>query len=292
MAPIPGLHDTFGVLVICSIFSSFLLAVQHYQAYVYLKRFWRKDSRYLRYNVVAVTAIDTLHQIFCLCTLYLYLVSHFSTPRFIRRSTWCHSCLMTFAPFSYFPARFYARRCWFLNKKRVFLTGLIVFWAHVQLGSTATTVMLKTFREYIKPKKWYLPTLWVGSAAICDILITYSVVSQLMGSKTGFRTTDRGIKRLIAFTFSTGALNSILACSIIVTVSFGLNQRGNWVQHHNHLDSDWFENIPDPEKMRPSLGSSQLCSPTLNPSCHQPSTSNLGSSVSAGVPRSSQSSSD
>ncbi|KAF8329827.1 uncharacterized protein EI90DRAFT_1350238 [Cantharellus anzutake] len=74
MAPSPALHDTFGVLVICTIGSSFLLAVQHYQANLYLKRFWRRDPRYFRYNVIAVTAIDTLHQIFCLYTLYLYLV--------------------------------------------------------------------------------------------------------------------------------------------------------------------------------------------------------------------------
>ncbi|KAF8329831.1 uncharacterized protein EI90DRAFT_3155239 [Cantharellus anzutake] len=271
-------QKTFGALIVCTIFSSFLLAVQHYQACLYLKRFWRKDPRYFRYNVIVVTAIDTLHHMFCVYTLYMYLVAYISRPQLTQHFTWSiTSTVFTETLVSYLVQMFYARRCWLLNKKRVVLTGFIVFWAHVQLGfglwSMATTVMVNTIAEYIRPKHQCPPTLAGVSAALCDVLITYSVISELMGTKTRFRSTDRGIKRLIAFTFGTGTLASVMACTIVVAFLTGfdsalgfsyllcriysnsllasLNQRGNWFKHLDHSGSDWVETAANP-KIRPS----------------------------------------
>ncbi|KAF8329823.1 uncharacterized protein EI90DRAFT_1349213 [Cantharellus anzutake] len=219
MAPLP--HSTFGALIICTTFSAFLLAIQHYQVYLYLKRFWGRDSRYFRYNVIVVTVIDTLHQIFCLYTLYLYLVAYISRPRLLQRFTCSIAATLTAGlVLSYLVQMFYARRCWLLNKKRV-------FWAHVHLGFglwfTAATVMVKTIAEYINLKRRYLSILCAESAAVCDVLVTYAVISQLAGTKTGFRSTDRGIKRLIAFTFGTGTLTSVVACTVVVVFLTGLD---------------------------------------------------------------------
>ncbi|KAF8329828.1 uncharacterized protein EI90DRAFT_3062137 [Cantharellus anzutake] len=164
--------------------------------------------------------------------------------------------------------------------------------------------------EFIKPTRLYLPTLCAGSGVVCDILIAYSVISQLIGNKTGFRSTDRGIMRLITFTFSTGALSSIAACTIIVTFLTGLgsetlgfsyllcriysnsllaslNQRGSWFKHHDQFDSDWTGAAANPEKMCPSSGTSRSGFPTLNPSPRHLA-SNSRTSAGTGMPRPTQ----
>jgi hypothetical protein len=71
------------------------------------------------------------------------------------------------------------------------------------------SVIDRTFDQYINPQndvmpnavynswevalitlfmKWYLATLWTGSSAVCDIIITFSVVFGLHKNRTGFKT--------------------------------------------------------------------------------------------------------
>lgn len=115
---------------------------------------------------------------------------------------------------------FFARRFWLLKERKGWAVSLLMvilalggLGCGICLGSLMYT--LPRFSDVVN----YLPviTCWQACSTACDIVITFSVSWALWNSKTGFKSTDRLIGKLMVWTINTGALTSILALINIVS---------------------------------------------------------------------------
>ncbi|KAF8751891.1 hypothetical protein RHS01_08482 [Rhizoctonia solani] len=137
---------------------------------------------------------------------------------------------------------FFARRAWYFTKRvgsrftttrtTQFLgavVGLLALMAlGFGLGSFVMTFVLGRFSRFVEYR--WLVGIWLGAAALCDIVIVYMLSTALMTQRTGFGRTDALINKLLRYTIHTGLLTSIIAvadlvcfCTMNNLVHFGFN---------------------------------------------------------------------
>ncbi|KAF9505844.1 hypothetical protein BS47DRAFT_488073 [Hydnum rufescens UP504] len=183
--------------------------------YLYCARFWKDDKKYHKWIVVFVSILDLVHQAFCAGTMYTYLISHFYKVRPVTVT------VMVEAVLAFIVQLFFARRVFLLNPKEWWLTVIVIFTSLLQLGfgswCAATTKIDKTFDQYINPKNDVNGISQRSGRVLqqfCDLFITFGIIRGLRRSRTGFKTTDRGITNLITFTFSTGTISRCCPCPV------------------------------------------------------------------------------
>jgi len=260
MAIKSSLDNTFGGFLYFVMAGSSFLGVLTIQAMTYFSRF-PDDPLILRAAVVLTCAMEVASQIFGTWTAYYYTVSHFGDYPNLGNSHWPVGLVVCFETLLAFVVQvFFARRSWLLNRRQwpiSLVTLVLAIWSCVA-GLIITTVTLRsdTFASYSKHKPT-VEIMWLGCSASTDILITYSVISSLRGPRTGYKAMDKGIRRLVTYTFSTGAISCVTALFTIVAfyalngtlVSLGitlilsrlysnsllaaLNLRGSWTKDRN-----------------------------------------------------------
>ncbi|CAE6483644.1 unnamed protein product, partial [Rhizoctonia solani] len=83
--------------------------------------------------------------------------------------------------------------------------------AQLTFGLVATAFSWKV-RYFVKAAQYqWIATSWLGSAAVCDVLIVCSLSTILIMHRTGFKRTDMIINRILIFTINTGLLTSVVA---------------------------------------------------------------------------------
>ncbi|KAF9519823.1 hypothetical protein BS47DRAFT_998760 [Hydnum rufescens UP504] len=234
------LDNTFGGLLCFVMAGSSFLGVLTIQAITYFCRFpddplilratvlltwcvWILDSA-LTFSfflfILRCSVMEVASQIFGTWTAYYYTVSHFGDYPNLGISHWPVGLVVCFETLLAFVVQvFFARRSWLLNRRQwpISLIALVLaIWSCVAgLIITSITFRSDTFASYSKHKPT-VEIMWLGCSAITDILITYSVISSLRGPRTGYKAMDKGIRRLVTYTFSTGAISCVTALFTIV----------------------------------------------------------------------------
>ncbi|KAB5589857.1 Transmembrane protein [Ceratobasidium theobromae] len=83
------------------------------------------------------------------------------------------------------------------------------------LATFAYAWILGEFVKYLDYR--WLVACWLGSAAVCDVLIVYMLSTALMTQRTGFGRTDALVNKLLRYAVNTGLLTSIFAILDLVT---------------------------------------------------------------------------
>jgi len=108
---------------------------------------------------------------------------------------------------------FYASRVWRLSHGNYFLTGFIMILALMQIGAglAQTTISGEwgTFSNLFHTKT--ITTIQSGATAACDLSITVILCWVLHGSRTGIKSTDALLDKLITYAINRGALTTLAA---------------------------------------------------------------------------------
>jgi len=217
MMPVVSLEDTYGAALIGLIASAVLYGITLLQTYQY----WRKypdDGRLIKFLVVFLWFLDTLHLLLCTTSIHTYLIANYMNPAALGQSNWamnlqtdCNGLI------GLIVECFFARRLWMLSRNP-FLVGVIVVLAfvHFGLGVYFTVqgfilVDLAKFSELI-----WVTSAGLGSAAAADLIIAISLCYYLMKNRTGITRTDSIITTLIGYSITAGILTGIIAFLCVV----------------------------------------------------------------------------
>jgi len=108
---------------------------------------------------------------------------------------------------------FYASRVWRLSNGSIWMTGFIMSLALLQISAGIAQTTLSgeegTFSNLYKTKT--VTTIQSGATAACDFSITIILCWVLHGSRTGVRSTDALLDKLITYAINRGALTTLAA---------------------------------------------------------------------------------
>lgn len=212
------LDATLGATYIGVVVASCFYGIATMQFYTYWNRYVH-DSIFDRLYVAVLWLTDTAKLICATHVGYTYLVTNYTNPQASFYSTWsvnlefCLTSVITFM-----VQVFFARRAWNFAKRvgvnwttprTMRLMGITVgLLALMQLAFGITTVTFSwIFREFKDAKKYrWTAIVWLGSAAFCDVLMSYTLAVVLITRRTGFRRTDALVNKVLIYTVNTGAL--------------------------------------------------------------------------------------
>ncbi|CAE6473568.1 unnamed protein product [Rhizoctonia solani] len=220
----------FGATYIGVVVSTLLYGILTLQTYIYWFKYVH-DSTFDRWFVLALWFMDTIQSI-CICHLqYHYTITNYANPEALQFNNWSLNFEVGFtAIITFMVQAFFARRAWYFTKRvgsrftttrKTQVLGIIVGILALMalgfgLGSFAMTWVLGRFSRFIEYR--WLVGIWLGAAALCDVVIVYMLSNALTTQRTGFGRTDALINKLLWYTINTGLLTSLIA--IVDLVSF------------------------------------------------------------------------
>lgn len=212
MTSFPAMDLSLGCMYIGVMLNVCLYGFSIVQAYIYYVHF-KTDKPLMRYFVLFLVVADTANAIFDQVFMYQYLVSNFGNLTYAAKSNRSFAAdPVTTGVIAFSTQLFFAWRVYKLMHSKI-MPALISVGALVSLlsaiGTTIGVEIVLYFNEFHKFQ--VVVILWLGFAALTDVLITGSLVFTLNKSRTGFAATDDVITKLIRMTLQTGAFTTLFA---------------------------------------------------------------------------------
>lgn len=182
------------------------------QAYIYYVNF-KTDKPFMRFFVLFLMLADTANAIVDQVFMYQYLISNFGDLNYASKSNraFASDPIMT-GIIAFATQMFFAWRVYKLMHSKI-MPAFIVIGATVSfLSAIGTTIGVEIVLFFAEFQNFQvIVILWLGFAALTDLLITGSLVFTLNKSRTGFTATDDVISKLIRMTLQTGLLTTLFA---------------------------------------------------------------------------------
>ncbi|TDL15198.1 hypothetical protein BD410DRAFT_796599 [Rickenella mellea] len=221
MAVAANLHNTMGALFLAVVLAMSLWGAGSVQVYYYFNRY-RTDDWRNKTLVLVIWALDTMHQGLITHAAYTYLVTWYGQPEktsFIVPSLPWE--VVVSAVICFLVQCFLVRRIWHLSRKNIWLVGgimlIVVAELIVSMIYVRETIPLKTYAALSKIAN--LSRTINARAAVGDVAISAVLIAQLNSMRTGFRSSETIINRLILFILKTGLLTSLCAIMSLITIT-------------------------------------------------------------------------
>ncbi|EJD00103.1 uncharacterized protein FOMMEDRAFT_159715 [Fomitiporia mediterranea MF3/22] len=219
-APVPAINldITLGALLVGSYISCTLFGFTCLQTYNYYTNY--SDDRYfLKTFVACIWILEFVHTIFVTRTFYEMGVTNFGSfadflelPFVLKFSiVWSNSVACSVQAFFANRIRVMSGRwelsilCWTLSVLR-YVASLV---------ATAEEIKIKNQVAFNAKFKWII-VLVLAVGAVNDVLIAAGLSLYLSKSRSGIKTTDRIVNRLIKFTIQSGLLTSVVATAMLI----------------------------------------------------------------------------
>ncbi|KAI1784929.1 hypothetical protein LXA43DRAFT_1040218 [Ganoderma leucocontextum] len=214
-------QEALGCIVVGLIVSSILYGITVLQAYIYFQQNAR-DFIKVKVLVSILVFLDTTATASITAGAFVFFVNDFgtqetlkNTPPSLALETGANALIATVSQF------FFAYRLWIFSGKNTVLTGTIVVLSILSLGPALWTAAFfldaNSLFNLGLLKVRVIASLANGLSAICDILIAAGLCYYLHIGRSGFKTSDTIIDRLMLYTIECGALTAMCQTAILVT---------------------------------------------------------------------------
>ncbi|KAI9056775.1 hypothetical protein FKP32DRAFT_1681942 [Trametes sanguinea] len=216
---VPPLHNTMGVVLLCTCFGCMLYGLTTHQTYRYF-RLYPTDGWRLKAFVALLLFFDTFHSVLSIHICYFYLIDNYFNPLRLLVGVWSirlgvmqTGCVIISAHC------FYARRMLLLSGGRlwpfVFIVCCLVLEFGLCIGATTEAFIQLSFSDF-KHFTWLVCSA-LGVAVLVDIFVTIGLMYYLHRSRTGFKRTDSLLDILIVYSINTGLCTSIITLGASIT---------------------------------------------------------------------------
>ncbi|TBU25233.1 hypothetical protein BD311DRAFT_700759 [Dichomitus squalens] len=225
---VPSLDNTFGVILIGTFIGLIMYGLSLYQTFRYF-RVYVGDPLILRYTIIFLAVLDTMHSVACMYTSYYYVVTNYFNPVALLSGVWSIRVLAPLTGGTVLVAQsFYLRRMYLLGSwyaYAVIPAGVLV------LGTAgfavATSIEIFTQRTFLNFEHYtWLMSGGFACSLATDVVLAASFIIFLTRSRTGFRRTNSALSVILVYTVNTGLLTSALS---LLSLVFGVIQPGNFI---------------------------------------------------------------
>ncbi|KAI0757615.1 hypothetical protein C8Q80DRAFT_1265506 [Daedaleopsis nitida] len=233
----PGLLESFGPhpaetimggLLIEVFIACILYGMTTLQSFIYYQNY-TNDPPSLRYLVLVVWILETVHTAFCMQFVYAYVIQGFTNIlSFIPIDYGVGVTVVCSALVALCVQGYYTWRVWIVSDKAAIWTGIIALFAFARVGFGFASASL----TYINPN-WIelratqssLVTVGagLGSAALVDLLVALTLTFYLKrGRATVHKQSNTMINKILLYTVNTGAITG--TASLICVILFALKK--------------------------------------------------------------------
>ncbi|KAJ6594854.1 hypothetical protein B0H19DRAFT_1366610 [Mycena capillaripes] len=205
-------QDLFGPMLIGVLLNTTLYGVLLVQMSMYYKHY-KQDRKWFRYLAFYLLIAETANVVFDVGLIYEPLITRYGTakarevsPLLLRPDAAVTVAIST--PIQLFVAwRIQVITHSYFFPIIIGLTSLISF-----AGGLSVTTMVTLHSNYSSFANLHpFVTTWLSASAACDVILSAALIYSLYTRKSGERSTDRYINRIIRLTVQTGSITAIAA---------------------------------------------------------------------------------
>ncbi|KAH9895563.1 hypothetical protein C8Q73DRAFT_789360 [Cubamyces lactineus] len=190
----PSLNNTYGALVLGTVFGLMLYGLTVHQTYRY-GRLYPKDSLWLKALVAGILVMETLHITLCIVAVYYHLVDNYFNPLSLLEG----HCFYAFRVYQIGSHTIY---------KSLVAVALVCMVCTFGFMIAATVLGFRLSLNDFQHVSWLVSAIF-GCTVLADICLAGTLVVFLLRSRTGSRRTDSLIELLIIYSINTGVLTTI-----------------------------------------------------------------------------------
>ncbi|KAI0766216.1 hypothetical protein BD413DRAFT_615364 [Trametes elegans] len=219
MSTAVDLRPTAGAALIGVFISTAMYGLTTFQMYHYYQLSWRVDSWWIKAYVFYVWCLETLHAFLCCAFVYRFAIINFGNYAAFAVTSKSDDVVTGVTGLIMLSVHlFYVRRLWILSDKNILLVGLVTLLAFghfaLEMVVMAVTFKFPQFTEFHRVTAYYTGSL--ALAAADDIIIAVSLCYLLYTRRTGIRSTDTLVNRIITYSVMTGAVTSVIDLAILI----------------------------------------------------------------------------
>ncbi|TBU46941.1 hypothetical protein BD309DRAFT_953007 [Dichomitus squalens] len=230
ISSLSSVRDIFGSVFIGAFLSFSLYGLFVNQTYTYY-RLYSTDAPWLKIIVITAILLETVVSVLHLHLGYYYFVENYGNPLAFISGVWSLNVFPVFATAIMINCQsFYTVRILLVgpSRFRLLLVIVIITLMGGAMGvSIASTILgfrgitLFNFNNFL-----WLVLAYNAVASAADVILTTTLIHILHRSRTGFKSTDSMINKLILYAISTGLVTTIFnIISFVLVHVYGV---GNW----------------------------------------------------------------
>ncbi|KAK7436210.1 hypothetical protein VKT23_019287 [Stygiomarasmius scandens] len=218
MAPIPGIGATTGPQLFGFLFNYGLLGALVVQTYHYHLEY-PEDRKLLKTIVYTLLFLEVVQSILMSYDAYKIFGEGYGDWEAldINHTDWFTVCILG-SIVAGIVQFFYAHRLWLFSKS-IIAGGIVSILALTQIiAGIAQGIFGKIVGNFSELQKRSPIALgiWIGSSALCDIIIAVTMVYYLKKCHSAFSNTNAMIKKLVQYSVETGLVTAIIATVLII----------------------------------------------------------------------------
>ncbi|KAI1786757.1 hypothetical protein LXA43DRAFT_753854 [Ganoderma leucocontextum] len=176
---------SFAAFLIGTYVSIFLYGLSVHQAYRYLRSF-PKDARYIRWLVISVILLETVHFVETIDICYHYLVLNYHRPDTLTQGTWSLLTLPLFTGLVTITAQtFFIRRVSLITARYRIVVAVVVLCLVAELGFTLVATAALFLPSFSLRTATILSAAAILMAGIADTSLTIVIVVAIRRSRKG-----------------------------------------------------------------------------------------------------------
>ncbi|TFK33378.1 hypothetical protein BDQ12DRAFT_715867 [Crucibulum laeve] len=208
--------DTLGAIFLGGIVASTLYGITCVQTFIFLKGS-QADRTYMKTIVVGLWIIDTVQHALVIHSLYYYMVTNYGNPSAVQNQVWSVVAQLIPGALSDTLVRsVYALRVWRLTYQRPYIAIIGILCLNYFGCKFAMAVYLldghSNFQQ-VNKLSWMLYS-GLTSAVVVDAFIAIVLCYSIYQKRTGFRSTNAMLNKLIVLAINTGVLMTFGSISI------------------------------------------------------------------------------
>ncbi|KDR77613.1 hypothetical protein GALMADRAFT_245760 [Galerina marginata CBS 339.88] len=213
----PNTSLLFGPLLLGVFLNTILYGACAVQSFIYYQTY-KKDATWIRYFVLYLFILETLNTVLDIGLVFEPLVLNYGEPRSYTVSPTMIIADPIVTVLISTPVQFFiAWRIRIISGSAIMPVVIAFFGTCAFIGGVALTVSVSFIREWARFQQFEGAVItWLTASAAADLLITMALSWSLVKRKTGIKTTDDKVSRIIRLTVQTGLITAIFALVDVV----------------------------------------------------------------------------
>ncbi|KAI0788213.1 hypothetical protein C8Q74DRAFT_666507 [Fomes fomentarius] len=218
--PIHSVDSTLGAFLIGTIIGLVLYGLVIHKVWTYFKAGYSSDGIFLKAMVALLFSINTAHVFLCCHACYWYLVLNHGRQNVLQAAPWSIKFVpTTMIAVIFIVHLFYIRRIYLvgspLMRKLLVVVGFNILCANIfAIIAAIEAWQLKTVEDW-RGYTW-LCSVAFGFVLATDIILTTMIIMFLRNNRTGLKSTETLLNKLILYAVNTGLLTSTLGLLALV----------------------------------------------------------------------------
>jgi len=212
------LIPTLGVTLIGIFISCTLYGLTTHQTFIYVNKFWNTNNIRLKLFVILIWILETAHAALVCSYIFRVTIVDLLNPIDVERTQVSDDVTTGVTAFIiFFVQSFYTWRLWILSNKKLILVIplviLVVTHLGLEMAVMALTFKWPEFSQFHRITGYF--TGAVAVAAATDITIAAAMFVLIHNRRTGIKSTEQLLNRIVTYTISTGLLTSVIDIVIL-----------------------------------------------------------------------------